>query len=152
MKMTGEASMKITGRAEALLALTLLFPDGAYPGVAVRTAIVGEKLGLLDRVVDESDTATFVSVATCLSLADATDARSAGWIAREILAPRNSYASIKGDLRRSMTRDYLSDGTLSIESLSAALSYSEPSDFYRAFRKWHGTTPRSSPGARPTPQ
>ena len=144
--------MKITGRAEDLLALAPLFPDGAYPGVAVHTAIVGEKLGLLDRVVDNSDTATFVSGATCLSLADATDARSAGWIAREILAPLNSYASIKDDLRRSMMWDYLSDGTLSIESFSAALGYSEPSAFYRAFREWYGTKPRSSPAARPTPQ
>ena len=88
------ASMKLAGRAEDLLTLALLFPEGACPDLGVRTAIVGEKDGIMDRVVDAADTSTVLTGSVCLGLLDARDPRSATWIAREILAPLNGYAAL----------------------------------------------------------
>jgi hypothetical protein len=88
------ASMKLAGRAEDLLTLALLFPEGAFPDFAVWTGIVGAKAGIMDRVVDAADTSTVLTGSVCLGLLKARDPRSAAWIAREILAPLNGYAAL----------------------------------------------------------
>jgi len=72
--------------------LSLLFREGAYPGLHVVTGLKGEKIGLLDRVTDANDRTTFVTGEGCLPLAEARDNGAGGWVASEILAPLNGYA------------------------------------------------------------
>jgi AraC-like DNA-binding protein len=45
------------------------------------------------------------------------------------------------DLRKQLAIRYLADRSLAIGEVAYLLGYSEPSAFYRAFRRWTGTTP-----------
>jgi AraC-like DNA-binding protein len=45
-------------------------------------------------------------------------------------------------LRQAMAADLLADRSLAIHEVAFLLGYSEPSTFYRAFRRWTGTSPR----------
>ena len=82
----------VEGHADDLYALHLLFPEGAYDGLHVVTALQGQKDGSLDRVTDSSDRTTYVTGDGCASLLEANNYGAAGWVAREILAPLNGYA------------------------------------------------------------
>ena len=37
----------------------------------------------------------------------------------------------------------LAEGTMTVAEVAARLAYSEPSAFFRAFRRWTGTSPRA---------
>jgi AraC-like DNA-binding protein len=52
-----------------------------------------------------------------------------------------SYASIKDDIRRDMAVDMLLNTPKTIGDIATQLGYSEPSAFFRAFRKWMSTSP-----------
>ena len=82
----------VEGHVDDLYALSLLFPEGAYPDLYVVTGISGHKDGLLDRIGDASQPATFVTGPGCLPLLEAKEYGAAGWVAREIIAPLNGYA------------------------------------------------------------
>jgi hypothetical protein len=84
----------VHGHVDDLYALALLFPEGAYPQLHVVTQLKGEKDGPLDRVTDASDRQTFVTGAGCLPLLEKMHPISAGWVAREIIAPLNGYATL----------------------------------------------------------
>ncbi|PKA45400.1 AraC family transcriptional regulator [Rhizobium sullae] len=65
-----------------------------------------------------------------------------------------SYAGIKDDIRRDMAIDLLLNTPKTIGDVAAQLGYSEPSAFFRAFRKWMSKSPdafrRESGQAVPT--
>ena len=90
----GMADIKIyvTGHVDDLYALALLFPEGAYPGLTVVTALKGAKDGWMDRVIDATDATTYVTGGGCAPLLEASNYGAAGWVAKEILAPLNGYA------------------------------------------------------------
>jgi AraC-like DNA-binding protein len=50
--------------------------------------------------------------------------------------------AIKDDLRRTRARRMLEDPGQTVAQIAATLGYSEPSAFFRAYRKWTGTSPR----------
>lgn len=52
-----------------------------------------------------------------------------------------SYAAIKDDIRRDLAVDLLINTSKTIADIAAQLGYSEPSAFFRAFRKWTKKTP-----------
>jgi AraC-like DNA-binding protein len=52
-----------------------------------------------------------------------------------------SYAAIKDDIRRDLAVDLLGNTSKTIADIAAQLGYSEPSAFFRAFRKWTAKTP-----------
>lgn len=52
-----------------------------------------------------------------------------------------SYAGIKDDIRRDMAVDMLLNTPKTIGDIATQLGYSEPSAFFRAFRKWMSTSP-----------
>ena len=54
-----------------------------------------------------------------------------------------SFAEVLEQLRRREAERLLRDRRLTVEAIAARLGYSEPSTFYRAFRRWR----RTSPGA-----
>ncbi|MEK1896699.1 MAG: AraC family transcriptional regulator [Rhizobium sp.] len=63
-----------------------------------------------------------------------------------------SYAGIKDDIRRDLAIDMLLNTSKTIGDIAAQLGYSEPSAFFRAFRKWMSKSPdafrrQSSPAA-----
>lgn len=52
-----------------------------------------------------------------------------------------SFKQLLDGCRYRMARDYLAQGEGSIDALAANLGYSEPANFYRAFKSWSGLTP-----------
>jgi hypothetical protein len=87
------ARIHIEGHVDDLYALSLLFPEGAYPDLHVVTAITGAKDGLLDRVQNADRRETYVTGQGCLPIIRARSPQ-ASWIAREIIAPLNGYATL----------------------------------------------------------
>ncbi len=52
-----------------------------------------------------------------------------------------SYAAIKDDIRRDLAIDMLLNTSRTTSDIAAQLGYSEPSAFFRAFRKWMSKSP-----------
>lgn len=69
-----------------------------------------------------------------LHLAEAT-------LRRRLQDEGHTYQSLKDELRRDRAIEALQRGRLAIPDIAAELGYSEPSAFYRAFRKWTGALP-----------
>lgn len=84
----------VEGHADDLYALSLLFPEGAYPDLHVVTGITGHKDGLLDKVSDASQPTTYVTGPGCVPLLEAEHYGGGDWVAREIIAPLNGYAAL----------------------------------------------------------
>lgn len=54
-----------------------------------------------------------------------------------------SYAGIKDDIRRDLARGMLMNTRQTVSEIATHLGYSEPSAFYRAFKKWVGVSPEA---------
>jgi AraC-like DNA-binding protein len=54
-----------------------------------------------------------------------------------------SYAGIKDDIRRDLAIDMLMNTQKTIGEIAVQLGYSEPSAFFRAFKKWMGKSPEA---------
>jgi AraC-like DNA-binding protein len=54
-----------------------------------------------------------------------------------------SYAGIKDEIRRDLACGMLTNTGQTISEIATRLGYSEPSAFYRAFRKWMGVSPET---------
>jgi len=80
-----------------------------------------------------SDDATIEHVAKRLGLT----ARS---LQRRLTDETTTFAQVREDVRRELARRYLGDG-LPIADISFLLGFSEPSAFFRAFKRWTGETP-----------
>lgn len=83
----------------------------------------------------------FNDLARDLCLAPAT-------LRRRLHAEGQTYSSIKDELRTGLASRLLDSQEMTISEIAAELGYSEPSAFYRAFKKWSGGSPRSR-GDRP---
>ena len=68
-----EIRIYVEGHVDDLYALSLLFPEGAYPGLHVATELKGAKDGSLDRVTDASARRTYVTGDGCLPLTEALE-------------------------------------------------------------------------------
>ncbi len=85
----------------------------------------------------------FESVAESFHMTTAT-------LRRRLRAEGSSYQQIKDDTRRDTAIYFLSRGTLSMEQVAENVGFSEPTSFFRAFKRWTGVTPRvyiKNPGA-----
>ena len=60
---------------------------------------------------------------------------------RRLRAERTTFAAVLEGLRRQMAGSLLQDRTLAIYEVAFLLGYSEPSTFFRAFRRWNNTSP-----------
>jgi AraC-like DNA-binding protein len=60
---------------------------------------------------------------------------------RRLRASGTSFAELLDELRRHMALRLLKDRSLAIYEVAFLLGYSDPSTFYRAFRRWHGAPP-----------
>lgn len=86
------------------------------------------------RVIPVMDWPDAGNMATRLHLADAT-------MRRRLKVEGYTYQSIKDDLRRDIAIAELQNGNQAIADIASRLGFSEPSGFYRAFRKWTGARP-----------
>jgi AraC-like DNA-binding protein len=60
-----------------------------------------------------------------------------------------SFVSIAEGALATLAKQLLSDEERSIQETAYALGFSDPSAFYRAFKRWTGTTPKSYRSLRP---
>ncbi len=62
---------------------------------------------------------------------------------RKLRAEGASYQEILDDIRKIEAKRYLAEKTLSMADIAALLGYKSYSQFFTAFKKWFGETPRS---------
>jgi AraC-like DNA-binding protein len=60
---------------------------------------------------------------------------------RQLATVGINFQKLKNELRCDVAMDLLKFPELSIEEVSEKVGFSEQSTFYRAFKKWTGTTP-----------
>jgi len=60
---------------------------------------------------------------------------------RRLHTEGTSFAEVLEQLRRREAEQLLRDRRLTVEAIATRLGYSEPSTFYRAFRRWRRTSP-----------
>jgi AraC-like DNA-binding protein len=61
---------------------------------------------------------------------------------RRLKSGNTSYQRILDDVRKTLSRDFLLNSTMSISRISWRLGYQDPSNFSRAFRNWYGMSPQ----------
>lgn len=62
---------------------------------------------------------------------------------RELLRRGTSHKELLDSVRRERAQALLTAGTMTVAEVATRLAYSEPSAFFRAFRRWTGTSPRA---------
>ncbi len=60
---------------------------------------------------------------------------------RRLAKEGSSYQEVLDQTRHNLALDYLRQAQLSVTDIAYLLGFTEPSTFYRAFKKWHGMTP-----------
>ena len=60
---------------------------------------------------------------------------------RRLAKENSSYQEVLDRTRHQLALDYLQQMQLTISDIAYLLGFTEPSAFYRAFKKWHGMTP-----------
>lgn len=78
----------------------------------------------------------FNSVAKTLNLTTAT-------LRRRLRAEGSSYQQLKDDIRRDTAIYHLGRGKISMDRVAESVGFSEPTSFFRAFKRWTGVTPRA---------
>lgn len=116
-------------------ALTKLGPGRSRPFAADVTAAIGRIL--------EEEMPTIATVGALLGLRPRT-------IQHRLRSEDTTFAELLDDVRRARAEHLLRAGRSTIDEIAARLGYSEPSTFYRAFRRWRGTTPATF-RAKPPP-
>jgi AraC-like DNA-binding protein len=76
-------------------------------------------------------------------LVAATLCMSERTLQRRLIEEGTSFAELVDDTRRELARRYLVDGGFSPAEMSLALGFSDPSNFYRACKRWFGRTPNT---------
>ncbi|MCA9622130.1 MAG: AraC family transcriptional regulator [Myxococcales bacterium] len=66
---------------------------------------------------------------------------SARTLSRRLKQQGTSFGELLDRVRNEMSQQYLRDPSLSVHEVSFLLGYTEPSTFFRAFKRWTGTTP-----------
>ena len=61
---------------------------------------------------------------------------------RKLKSKGTSFKEILDEVRREFAQIYMQDVNLSISETSFLLGFSTLDAFYRAFRRWHNTTPK----------
>lgn len=80
------------------------------------------------------ETAIRAQAAEALGLSERT-------LARRLHAERTSYAALYDEARRNAALAAVAAGSQPLADIAQALGFAEPSPFWRAFKRWTGTTP-----------
>ncbi|MCX2980693.1 AraC family transcriptional regulator [Halieaceae bacterium IMCC14734] len=62
---------------------------------------------------------------------------------RRLLSEGSTYQTIKDAVRRDTAIHYLVQGSMSVDEVATRAGFSDPSSFFRAFKRWTGTSPRA---------
>ena len=62
---------------------------------------------------------------------------------RKLLMEGSTYQNIKDAVRRDTAIYYLAQGSMSVDEVAARAGFSDPPSFFRAFKRWTGTSPRA---------
>ncbi|EEB79688.1 transcriptional regulator, AraC family [marine gamma proteobacterium HTCC2148] len=62
---------------------------------------------------------------------------------RRLIAEGSTYQSIKNAVRRDSAIYHLAEGEMSIDDIALAAGFADPPSFFRAFKRWTGTSPRA---------
>ena len=60
---------------------------------------------------------------------------------RKLADRKTSYKKVLDEVRSELARGYINDARLSLNEITYLLGFSEPANFTRAFKRWHGTSP-----------
>lgn len=60
---------------------------------------------------------------------------------RKLADRKTSYKKILDEVRSELAKGYINDARLSINEITYLLGFSEPANFTRAFKRWHGIAP-----------
>jgi len=78
---------------------------------------------------------SFIEVAKALNYTSAT-------LRRRLRKEGSTYQDIKDSVRRDTAIHYLNQKNMTLEEVAAKSGFSEPTSFFRAFKRWTGTSPR----------
>ena len=141
---TGALRASLELDAEVLSApVTTADPElaGYFRGVLARAArSAPDESVLLSRVrlaIQESlatGTPTGAEIGRRLAMSQRT-------LQRRLTEQGFTFAALLADTRRRLAEGYLRDPTLSLSEVAYLLGYREEASFFRAFRRWSGTTP-----------
>lgn len=98
-----------------------------------RTSVTERLRHLLRRHL-ESRLPTFDEISRMLAMTPQT-------LRRRLSEEGHNYQSIKEEFRRDAAINFLAKPDLSLADIAYMLGFSEPSTFYRAFKKWTGVAP-----------
>ena len=62
---------------------------------------------------------------------------------RRLYDEGSSYQQILTAVRYQLACEYLASSKLPLEEISVLLGYSAPGNFTHAFKRWHGSSPRT---------
>lgn len=62
---------------------------------------------------------------------------------RRLSRENSSFQEILAQLRYQLAREYLQTSSLPLQEISTLLGYSSPGNFSLAFKRWHGSSPRT---------
>lgn len=85
---------------------------------------------------EPADWASFAALATDMRMSSST-------LRHRLHDEGQSYAAIKDEIRRDLACGMLMNTSEAISEIATRLGYSEPSAFYRAFKKWMGQSPEA---------
>lgn len=85
---------------------------------------------------EPADWASFAALATDMRMSSST-------LRHRLHDEGQSYAGIKDEIRRDLACSLLTTTDQTVSEIATRLGYSEPSAFYRAFRKWMGLSPEA---------
>jgi AraC-like DNA-binding protein len=128
------AALEIAGARPQRAAVLRAYADALL-------ADLGVNPGVASRVCEQ-----LVASMTCGDVRQDTVARQLGMsartLSRRLKAEHTTFGDLLERVRREMAQRYLRDQRLSVHEVAFLLGYSEPSTFFRSFRRWTGTTPR----------
>lgn len=115
------------------------FLRGAPANILLRYRYDAGTAAAVRRCLTQKEPADWTSFATL-----ATDMRMSSSTLRHRLHDEGqSYAGIKDEIRRDLACSLLTTTDQTVSEIANRLGYSEPSAFYRAFRKWTGLSPEA---------
>ncbi|GGG04874.1 AraC family transcriptional regulator [Rhizobium wenxiniae] len=115
------------------------FLRGAPANILLRYRYDAGTAAAVRRRLTQKEPADWTSFATL-----ATDMRMSSSTLRHRLHDEGqSYAGIKDEIRRDLACSLLTNTDQTVSEIATRLGYSEPSAFYRAFRKWIGLSPEA---------
>lgn len=116
-----------------LLELLIQFGDSLLAGISTQRTQVDRTRIALRQAILKGDV-QLNTVSRSLGLGVRT-------LQRKLKERGATYTGLLGSMRRNLAEHYVRDSQMTISEISDRLAFAHPSEFYRAFRLWTGTTP-----------